>query len=298
MRPLALAITFVALVAASAPAQKDDEFLILIASPRAKEKVDVTVDETVDSTITLFLAGENRVHKEKAVRFYQYTDDIITGDTTARLPNKVKRFYEKATKDDGNGSQGHPLQQQTIIIEKRGSDYVYTVADKKQPLDKEAKATLDNEFNTLNKIDLRDVMISKQPVKNNGTWDIERKALTGVLFQDVFKFDDAKIKATGQVENAKPEPKKDKRPQTAKVTIKVTAPIVQFSLEKGMVKAKEGSKLDVTIVGDGHIDGLSPEGTVTMTMKFKMTGTSAEGLDIEIDTTAKQTRIVKFADKK
>ena len=58
-----------------------------------------------------------------------------------------------------------------------------------------------------------------------------------------------------------------------------------------------GLKLEVIVDGDGHIDGFSPEGKVTLTIKFKVTVTSSEGLDVEIDTKSTEVRTIKLLKK-
>ena len=60
------------------------------------------------------------------------------------------------------------------------------------------------------------------------------------------------------------------------------------NLGKAPIKVKDGS-MAVTLAGDGCIDGTSPQGKSTTTMKFALTGTG-EGFDIAIEANTKENR--------
>src|SRR4051812_18419381 len=94
MRLFGIAGVLAGLVAASAAGQEAIE--IKIASPKAGDRVKVTVEEKADSAFTVSAKGMEQAKSETKTKSLVYVDKVIDVAAGAKKPTKAKRTYEKA----------------------------------------------------------------------------------------------------------------------------------------------------------------------------------------------------------
>lgn len=316
MKPLALAAALAGLLSAVVPAPvsaqkgKDDEFTLAIASPKAGEKVKVTVSEDVETKITTYLVGKNDVQTEYRTKKFVYEDEILGGQAASRLPTQVRRKYESTNvytgpEKGGSGNRGvTDLQQKTIEIAQSGPTYTFKVAGGK-PLtekdNKEAHDILKAEFGH-GPVDLRDHMLPKHKLKEKDEWNLgEGKPGPVAVAKELSKSpNDLVLGELGAtisgklVDVARPKKEDKDKPLMGKLEVTFTAPVSQFAKDKGFM-AEQGT-YTVKLVGDGCIDGKSPAGHLKTEMKLKVTGT-VDGFKMDVEITATEDRKTELVPK-
>jgi hypothetical protein len=278
MRLFGIAGVLAGLVAASAAGQ--DAIEIKIASPKAGDRVKVTVEEKADSAFTVSAKGMEQAKSESKTKSLVYVDEVIDAAAGAKKPTKAKRTYEKAVVGANGKGTTLPVEGKTVLIEKTGDKYAFTVDGK--AVEGEALRLLEGEFNKADKNDARDLMLPNKAVKPGDTWKIDGDALVKAMGDDL-KLDRAKATATGKLVKAYKQDGK----QFGVIELTITSPITDLG-PKAPVKVKDGS-LSVTLTGDGVIDGSSPRGKSTAVTKVKVTG-GGTGFDLTLEVTATEKR--------
>ena len=269
----------VALFAAAVAAQ--DAVEIKIDKPKVGDKVKVTVNEKAESKMTISFGGKDMAKNETKTKSVVYTDKVLAVGDGARRPTKLERTYEKAELGADGKSATLSVEGKTVVIEKKGDKYAFTVDGKE--LTGDAAKLLGDEFNKEDKDDPRTLMLPGKPVKPGDTWKIDAEKLTKGLGKDLV-VDKSKIEATGKLVKAYKQDGK----QFGVLELKITAPISDVG-GKAMLKVKEGSTVTVTLTGDGVIDGSSPQGKSNAVMRFQING-AGDAFELKMDMTVTESR--------
>lgn len=288
MRLFAMAAAVASLVGASAAGQ--DAVEIKVVYPKAGERVKVTVEEKAVTKIVASAMGQEQTQNQVKTKSLVYTDEVIENPGDSKRPTKLKRSYEKAvvSADEKKKAAALPIEGKTVLIEKTGAKYGFSVDGK--ALEGESLALLDSEFNKPES-GSRELMFPGKPVKPGETWKIDPDKLAKDLRDKDFDLDAAKMVATGKLVKAY---QKDGR-QYGVIELNVAAPITGMGA-KSPLKLKAG-KLEVAIGGDGVIDGTVSDGKTKIVMTLAVTATS-DGADIKIEATVTENRTVAALPKK
>lgn len=272
-------------LAASVAAQ--DAVEIKITKPKVGERVKQTREETYDSQFKITIGGEEKQKNEKATKSVVYIEEVLAVEDGSDRPTKAKRTYEKAKTSDDDKETTLDIEGKTVLIEKKGEKFVFTVDGK--DVDADSQKFLDTEYNKPNKEDPRDMMLPKKPLKPGDSWKIEADPLVkSIAKSSNMTLDKDMMEANGKLVKAYKVGDK----QFGVIDLKITAPVASL----GKVKVKDGT-MTITMNGDGCVDGSSAEGKSTMTMKLTVAG-SGEGFELKGEVNAKETRTTVPAPKK
>jgi hypothetical protein len=273
MRRFGFGFALAAVFAVSAAAQDKDAVTIKIAYPQAGQRAKVTVEEKTTTKTVINIQGMLQTQEEVKSKSLVYTDDVIDNPKNEKRAAKLKRTYEKAVIGTGKDTKKLPIEGKTVLIEKKGDKYSFTIDGK--AVEGDSLKLLEEEFNRPKKGDVRDVMFPKTPVKPGDTWKIPPDELVKELGEEGLVLDKNKVTAGGTLVKAY---KKDGK-QFGVIEIVVEGPVTSLG-EKVPLTLKEG-KMVVKFTGEGCIDGSSPTGTTNAQMTFGISGT-AMGADIKV----------------
>jgi hypothetical protein len=287
MKSFGIAGLLTAAFALSAVGQ--DAVEIKIAYPKTGDRVKVTVEEKAETKIVATAMGQEQKKNEVKTKSLVYVDEAVENPANAKRPTKVNRTYEKAATGADGKSTALPLEGKTVVIEKKGEKYEFSVDGK--AVEGESLKLLDGEFNKPEKSDSRELMFPGKPVKAGDTWKIDSAKLVKELADKNFTLDATKLAADGKLVKAYKQDGK----QYGVIELKIEGPISDLGA-KAALKLKEG-KLSVAINGDGVIDGSSSQGKTKSTMKFVVSG-SGDGFEMKVDATVTENRTVEALPKK
>jgi hypothetical protein len=276
-----IAIAVVGFALLTAIAADDAPLTIKLRDPQAGDRVRVT-ESAKDTSVSLFEVMGNKQEKvEKKGRAVVYVEDVITAGEPGKKPAKVMRVYEKAeVMKDGKTEKG-PLDDKTVLIEKKGTKYEFTDGNG-GALDGPAAAELDREFNKGSVVKATDLIPSK-PVKSGDAWNLDKAKLLKEMAGDsgmAFDLD----KATATAKLLKTYPKDCK--QFGVIEMKLEAPIKALSA-KNAVTPKDGSAVSMTITVDLCIDGSDSTTNSSSKAVYKVEATTS-GVDVKVTVEAEQ----------
>jgi hypothetical protein len=214
---------------------------------------------------------------EKSGEVSRYTEEILEkeGDKKA---TKLRRVYEKAQVTEKGKTSTLPYEGKTVLIEKKGDKYVFSVdgkeltGDDARMLAKEFKDKKDDK-------DFEALMLPGKPVAVNDTWKIDAAVFAKDLAKEGgFGIDLDKATAAGKLLRAY---KKDGR-QYGVIEVKMTFPMQ--SLGEGAKKLifQPGAVFQLTFLLDLCIDGSLSSGTARTDFTLMGNGVlKAEGQEFQ-----------------
>lgn len=256
------------------PAFADDEAYEIKVKKDAKgDKGKVTKAEEGNTTATIELGGQEKVTKQKTGTKYAYTEEILERPAGAKKSTKIKRVYETAQKTKEGKKETLPYQGKTVVIEKKGDTYVFTVDGKKLP--KDDAEDLDKEFNKKDGEELdNEDFLPKKAVKVGESWKIDVAKLAKSFGSEApFELDADTSKASGKLLKAY---KKDGK-QFGVIEVKIDFTPTEFKTEGDAIPLKKGSKLGLVITIDACIDGTVNDGDVKMDIVINIEGEIPNG---------------------
>jgi hypothetical protein len=287
MRQFVFCIPLVALFAVSAAGQ--DAVAIKIAYPQAGQRAKVTVEEKTASKTVFTVGGKAQAKEEAKTKSLVYVDEVIENPKNAKRATKLKRTFEKAAVGTGGKDAALPVEGKTVLIEKSGDKYAFTVDGK--AVDAESLKLLEDEFDRPEGKDPRDVMFPNKPVKPGETWKIDIDELVKAIGDKGPTFGKDKATATGTLVKAYMKDGK----QFGVIDFVFEAPITGFG-EKNPLTIKEG-KMTLKFAGDGCIDGTVATGKSTAKMLMALAG-STMGVEIKVEIEDIETRTMEMLPKK
>jgi hypothetical protein len=222
--------------------------------------------------------GMNQNQIEGGTTKFVYTDEVIERPAGSKKPTKMKRTYETAELVAKGEEQKLGLAGKTVLIEKKGATYEFTIGDK--ALTGKAAEVLGKEFNKKSDTD-EEAFLPKKPVSVGDTWKPDLPALTKELEAEGMTVDAAKSTATAKL---------TKVYKKGDATFGVIVVDLELAVTKvgpaGMeIPLNAGSKLAIKVELDGCIDGTLATGTSKMSMKGNLAG-EVMGVAITIALTA------------
>ena len=224
-----------------------------------------TKTEKAENKIGISIMGMNQDKVEGGSSKFVYTDEVIEKAAGSKKPTKLKRTYETAElkAKDADGDIG--LTGKTVLIEKKGDTYEFTVGDK--PVSGKAAEMLGKEFNRKSETD-ETAFLPKNPVKVGDSWKPDLPAMAKELGSDGMTVDVAKSTATASLK------KVYKKGDATFGVIDVELDLVVTKVGGGgmEIPLNAGSKLTIKVELDGCIDGTLSTGQSKMTMKGNLAG--------------------------
>ena len=262
-------------LAAAALRADDGPVTLKIKQAGPGDRVKQTKTEENTNKVSFTVMGTDMTKDEKVVAKYVYTEEVLERPAGAKRPTKLKRTYESAELTKDGERQPLDLAGKTVVIEKAGDGYKITV-DGQEPAGPAAEV-LKKEFAKEKQVTDED-LLAKDPVKVGGTWKVDvaklAKDAEGELDIDV-----ARSSATGKL--VKLYDKGGKKFGVVEITMELT--LNKLGGGGGQeVELKPGSKLKLTAVMDGCIDGSDASVTGKVTVKGELAGTTM-GIDLKFD---------------
>jgi hypothetical protein len=248
-------------------------------------QVEKTEKGTINQKVTI--QGMSMEDKKMVSETSAYKETVLKLDDKKR-PSKLEREYTKAEKSMGDKAEKLPYDGKTVVIEKKGDKFTFSIKGGKELTPMEA-GTLNAEFNKASNEEMSKLLLPKKAVKEKDEWELDIKEIAKSFGSgDEMELDGEKGKGTGKLVKVY---KKDGK-QFGEIQIKMEIPVKAVGKAPASIKTAEGSKLVLTGTMDACIDGTSHAGT--MKMKTQMTVTAmpmgaSVAVTADIDTTETQT---------
>ena len=284
-----IAILATGMFAAGAVVAADEAVTIKVKKSMPGDVKDATRTEKANNKITVTAGGMDMVREESGSSTFAYRDEIIERPADAKRATKLKRTYKTAELLKDNVKEDLDLAGKTVLIEKKGDKYEFTV-DGKEVTGK-AGELLTKEFGKEKHL-TEDDLFPKTPVKIGDTWKVDPVKVAKELGDGGMVIDVDKSKATGKL--LKVYDKAGSKFGVMEITMELTVTTVKGDRE---IPLKDGSKLTITVIADACIDGTQDAGKGKMTMKGELAG-SVCGADLKFELNAEQENASEEVKKK
>ncbi len=236
-------------------------YTIKIRDEQAGDKVDVVEVQTGSGERTF----GGKTDQQKEDRKYEFTEHIVDHPAGSPKPTKITRAYKTAQRYDKatNGLKAAKFEGKTVLIEKKGVGYDFTVDGKR--VDFLDAIDLSKEFRKTDKQNINEVL-PKSAVKVGESWPIELAALKALMGALPYPVDVSRSKLSGKLTRAYTKDGK----QWGVVALEFDLVIDSAVAPVGKGVATGTMKIDGTF--DAVIDGSSREGTHKLTVKLNVTG--------------------------
>jgi len=270
-------------------ARAQDAVPIKIAHPKAGDRAKITIDETMTSKSVYTVQGMAQKKDEVTTKSFIYIDEVLENPKNTKRASKLKRTYEKAAIGKDGKAQALSVEGKTVLIEKMGNKYSFTVDGKAVGAD--ALPRLQEEFDKPNGKDVRDIMFPSKAVKPGESWKIDAADLIKAIGESGPVFDKDKLTATGTLVKAY---KKDGK-QFGVIEFHLETPVTGFGV-KNPLTLSEG-KMTLKLTGDGCIDGSAATGKATTKMSMSFSG-SVMNIDVKAAIESTENRTTELLPKK
>jgi len=256
------------------------------------------VDRTETTIVTTKVvdgAGKALVDQKKTVVDTSSFIETVKKCEKGKTATLVERKYDKAIMTTDGEKKELPYQGKTVVIEKKGGKYTFSVdgkalaGDDAASLSKEFKDTADDKF------DFVKALQPKDAVKVNGSWKLDMEPYLKDIRKDGnVEVDADKCKGTCTLMKAY---KKDGM-QFGEVKVEMTYPVK--SLGSGAMKlvGQEGSVATLDLTLDVCIDGTAQTGTSKANMKLDLKSSPDGMVKINVSMQNKVEEIRKDLSKK
>jgi hypothetical protein len=248
----------------------------------AKGDKDLNIKEELEESTFVLKGPDGKVlneEKEKKGESSRYTDVILEkeGDKPA---TKMRRTYEKARIIKDGKTTTLPYEGKTVLIEKKGDKYVFTVDGKE--LTGDDAVLLNKEFakEKDNSKDLEEILLPRKAVAVNETWKVDVAAFAKEFGkEDGFAFDLTKATGTGKLLRAY---KKDGK-QYGVLEFKLEFPIKSLGMGAQKITMQPGSLITFTFLVDACIDGTAANSSMKAEAVMKASGTlTVDGQEFKV----------------
>ena len=225
-----------------------------------------------------------REDQEKRTTRQAYQETILERPGPDQRATRLERAYTRAVETVGDAGHTLSYQGQTVVIERKGGTYRFTVGPKELPA--RDAALLHRSFNQggADAAELAKRMSPPRPVRVGQTWQIDWRPLPGLLLfgrdQDV-GVDASTATATGKLLRAYTKGGR----QFGVLDFHVELPLTgEMPLGKAKVTLRPGSKLVLKVKADTCIDGTSSDAVAEWSkeMKVEGVGRGSDGKDYKV----------------
>lgn len=230
----------------------DETYAIKLYKSKKGDKIEHEKTESGTTTVTLTIAGTDNKQDIKSSKKEVYVEETLERKEGAPKATKLTRTYSAAEKTEGDKTTKHVYAGQTLLIEKKGEKYTFTI--KGEPLDADDAKELDRSFNPKGYDPQTEDFLPDGPVKVGAGWTVPTAKSEKVfksLGEEQMKLDAKKSSITGKLLKAY---KKD-GVQYGVLEFTFTVVITEIDVGGEFVKAKDGSKMVIKGTSDTCIDG-------------------------------------------
>ena len=246
---------------------------------KAGDKTRTTKTEDPTTATTVVAMGQEQKKNERKKKTVVYTTEVLEVGPDPAKPAKLRRTYEKATEERDGTEAKLPLDGRTVVVEKTGEKFTFTQADG-TALAGKAAADLEQEFNK--KGNFGDNIFPRTAVKPGDSWDLTEKFLAEMDTPDnPFVIAPKGAAVTGKLL------KTTTKGATTFGDVEVIADLPLTELRgKLPLKLNPGSSWKIDMKAAGAMDGTSPEGGSTGTMRISVDG-AVMGVALKVDSQVK-----------
>ena len=252
---------------------QDRTYDIKLKKESEGDRVEVAETDAGTMAFKLELMGVEKAEEEKKTLKSAYTEEVVEKPEGARKPTKLKRTYTVAERVKDGEAEKLPYHGKTVVIEKKGGGYVFTVDGKE--LAEEDAEELAEEFDPDKDIPLENEdFLPGKPVKLNETWTVDAAKIA-------MAFDAAgplalrpeKTRITGKLTKVY-----EKGGKTfGVIELDLTLAVKELKVDGQELAMKPGSTIKAKFTLDVCIDGTSHTGTEKGTMTFDLNGEIPNG---------------------
>lgn len=248
-----------------------------IRDVREGDKSQVVYHEA--STENQHSASTSTIKREKR---FEYTEEILAMPEGSPIPSRLTRDYAVAQSLDDKSGQMQPysFQGKTVLFEKGGAFYRYTVEGK--PLSRSETMEFDDEFKKAEKARI-EALLPDGPVKVGGHWPISRE-IVPAFGADPSSVDFSKSMLSGKFNRAYTLDGK----QWGQIAFDFDL-VIKPDVFRGNIR-REDETVKVTGTCDVVIDGSARDSILKATVKGSFTGRlKAAKTKVELDGTIERT---------
>jgi hypothetical protein len=263
-------------LALAGPVLAQQAYTIRIKEPGPNEGRAVGFSQSTVSSTRLTAENGAVLLDQSRSLVYQasFRERVLQRRAGERKPTKLRRAYDKAVAIQDGKEEPLPYQGKTLTIEKNKS---YTFKpDGGEALTGPAALWLEREFNRGEVFDPQQLLLPKQPVRLNETWQLDLAGLARDLETATgMQIDGKTSTGTGQLTRVY-----QKEGRTFGVlTLKMELPIRSVGQGKEAIRMNPGSRVVMEATLDVCIDGTSVAGTnrSTFTASFNSTVPTGDG---------------------
>lgn len=292
MRRFVFAAVSIIQLASLAVAQ--DSIEIKFYQPKVGDRVQVTLEERIDTESTRFVRGRDLKKPATKVTVFVYVDEFLAVAAGDRPAVKLQRSYAKATVSEGDKTRPLAVEGQSVLIEWKDGKYGFAVHG--MPLEGEAAGLLDAEFNRPDRLSPRPLITGAKLVKPGETRPLNAALAFAGLAADksirglngaAVKFDKTKLVATGMLAQTH----KIGTAQFGKFEFQVNAPVLR---DPKLLRTSVDGNRSVSLSADLCIDGTSPEARTKVVQRTAFKWSSVD-TGIEVDSTLTKIHTAKRA---
>jgi len=252
---------------------QDKTYELKLKKDAQGDRVTVKSLEKSDIHVLIDLMGQEIKNDEKETEKKEFTEEILVRPAGAKRSTKLSRTYTVAEKTKGDTTTKQVYAGKTVIIEKKGEKYKFTI-DGEEIAEDDAEE-LEKEFNKKEEFPIENEdFLPGKPVKINEMWSCDTMKIVKSFEADApFVLDVKATKVSGKLLKVYMKDGK----QYGTIELSLLLAVKELKLDGNPSKMKEGSKISGTITLDTCIDGTSHNGSEKSTLKFDLSGEIPNG---------------------
>jgi hypothetical protein len=215
------------------------------------------IDEETTTATAIDANGQKQNKVEKKTVKYVFVEEVLAKPAGAKKPTKLSRAYETAEATTDGAKKTLPFQGKTVLIEKKGTRFEFTVDGK--PLSEDDAKLFAQEFGKGDGPDDEDLLPPK-PVSAGDTWTPNMEKLLPLMAKEM-PFDLAKTGNAAAGKFFKAYPKDGKTFGEFELTFALKPTAVKDG--ENVINLKPGSTLGLVMKLDACVDGTAHTGTMT-----------------------------------
>jgi hypothetical protein len=262
----------------------DEAYVLKLYKSKQGDKT--TTEKTDENKTKVLVVVNGMEHKEDLVNGTKaaFTEEILQMNAGARRATKLTRAYTTAERIEKGETVKAAYAGQTVLIEKKDNKYEFSIKGK--ALEKSEAPELFKQFDKPEDAPRNEDFLPSEEVKVGGSWKVaaeKSEKMFEAFPKENMKVDAKKSSISGKLLKAY------KKEGVQFGTLEITIELLLTDVDVGgqFVKAKEGSRVTLTITLDACIDGSLPfidakmQGTMDivaelpvgeLTLKSTMTG--------------------------
>jgi hypothetical protein len=264
---LRLSACFLVALVATLPCVAEEKYAILFRAPDVGEPIRVEKEETLTTRMVVHdgLGRKTMDRQEKQVESFTYNETLLEKTKDGGI-GRMRRRYEIAQLKVDKSTRPYAFEKRTIYIRSEGRKFRFTY-EGDLPLDAEAAAPLDREFNGGDEKFLLTNLLPAKPVPVGADWTFDMgPPIKDFVRTGRFAVDKAWATGTGHLSKATPTG----GAQYGQIHLRMDIPITAMAVTgKERIPVLSGSRATFELSLDLCIDGSLPNATFIGTCDVK-----------------------------